>query len=57
MNGQTAQDLIKGALRRISSYSPGEPIAAPDANDALETLNDLLDSWSIDKQYIFGLQG
>ena len=54
MNGQTAQDLIKGALRRVNAYASGEPIQAPDANDALETLNDLLDSWSIDKQYIYG---
>lgn len=51
---QTALSLIKGALRRINSYQTGEPIAAPDANDCLETLNDLLDSWSIDKQLIFG---
>lgn len=50
----TALDLIKGALRRITAYQTGEAIAAPDANDALDTLNDLLDSWSIDKQLIFG---
>jgi hypothetical protein len=50
----TALDLIKGALRRIVSYQSGETIQAPDQNDCLETLNDLLDSWSIDKQLIFG---
>ena len=50
----TAADLIKGALRRINSYQSGEPLQQPDANDCLETLNDLLDSWSIDKQLIFG---
>lgn len=50
----TAQTLIKGALRRINSYQSGEPLAAPDANDCLETLNDMLDSWSIDKQLVFG---
>ena len=50
----TAQDIIKAALRRITSYQSGEPLAAPDANDCLETLNDLLDSWSIDKQFVFG---
>jgi hypothetical protein len=50
----TALDVIKGALRRITSYQSGEPIAAPDANDCLYALNDLLDSWSIDKQYVFG---
>jgi hypothetical protein len=50
----TTQDIIKGALRRIVSYQSGEPIEAPDANDCLDTLNDLLDSWSIDKELIFG---
>lgn len=49
-----ALDIIKGALRRIHSYQSGEQIAAPDEQDCLDTLNDLLDSWSTDKQYIFG---
>lgn len=49
----TATQIIKGALRRIVSYQPGESIAAPDANDALETLNDLLDSWSTDHAYVY----
>lgn len=50
----TALDLIKGALRRINSYQSGETIAQPDQEDCLETLNDLLDSWSTDKLHIFG---
>jgi hypothetical protein len=50
----TALDLIKGALRRITSYQTGETIAQPDQADCLETLNDLLDSWSTDKLQIFG---
>jgi hypothetical protein len=50
----TALDLIKGALRRITSYQTGETIAPPDAADCLETLNDLLDSWSTDRQFVFG---
>ena len=50
----TAADLIKGALRRINAYGQGESLQQPDAQDALETLNDLLDSWSIDKQLIYG---
>jgi hypothetical protein len=49
-----AIDLIKGALRRINSYQTGETIAQPDQADCLETLNDLLDSWSTDKLQIFG---
>jgi hypothetical protein len=50
----TALNLIQGALRRINSYQSGEQIAAPDEADCLDTLNDLLDSLSIDKQYVFG---
>lgn len=50
----TALDLIKGALRRINSYQSGESIAPPDAQDCLETLNDLLDSLSTDHASIVG---
>lgn len=50
----TALDIIKAALRRINSYQSGEQLAQPDAQDCLDTLNDLLDSWSIDKLYVFG---
>lgn len=47
-------DLIRGALRRINSYQSGETIAPPDAEDALDTLNDMLDSWSTQHLYVFG---
>ena len=50
----TAADIIKAALRRINSYQSGEPLAQVDAQDCLDTLNDLLDSWSIDKMHVFG---
>lgn len=50
----TALDFIRGALRRINSYQPGETIAPADARDALETLNDMLDSWSTQHLYVFG---
>jgi len=52
----TALSIIKGALRRINSYQSGEQIADPDEEDCLETLNDLLDSLSTDKQFVFGSQ-
>jgi hypothetical protein len=52
----TALNLIQGALRRINSYQSGEQIQAPDEADCLDTLNDLLDSLSTDKDYIFGSQ-
>ncbi len=50
----TAENIIQSALRRINSYQSGEQIATPDALDCLDTLNDLLDSLSTDKQLIFG---
>lgn len=49
----TASDLILGALRFINVYAPGESLAADDADDSLETLNDLLESWSTDQASIF----
>ncbi len=50
---QTAQDIIQGALKFINSYSPGETLAADDANDALQTLNDLLESLSTDQSSVY----
>lgn len=52
----TALNLIQAALRRINSYQSGEAIQSPDAQDCLDTLNDLLDSFSTDKQFVFGSQ-
>lgn len=49
----TANDLILGALRFINQYAPGESLDAADAQDALETLNDLLESWSTDEASIY----
>jgi hypothetical protein len=52
----TALNLIQGSLRKINSYQSGETIQTPDAQDCLDTLNDLLDSLSTDKQFVFGSQ-
>lgn len=49
----TANDIILGALRFINAYSPGESLAAEDANDALTSLNDLLESLSTDQASVF----
>lgn len=49
----TANDLIVGALRFINAYAPGESLSSSDANDALDTLNDLLDSWSTDEASVY----
>ena len=50
----TALSLIKSALRRTNSYQSGDTVAVSDAQDCLETLNDLLDSLSTDHQMVFG---
>jgi hypothetical protein len=49
----TANDLITGALRFINQYAPGESLSSSDAQDALETLNDLLESWSTDQASVY----
>src|ERR1700689_3308319 len=50
----TALDIIKSSLRRCQSYQSGEQIAQADQQDCLDTLNDMLDSWSTNKYQIFG---
>lgn len=49
----TANDLILGALRFINVYAPGETLDSADADDTLETLNDLLASWSTDQASVY----
>lgn len=49
----TANELILGALKRINVYAPGESLAQDDAQDALDVLNDMLDSWSTDDASVF----
>jgi hypothetical protein len=42
----TALDIITRSLRTIGAYAPGESISSADANDALDMLNDMVDTWS-----------
>lgn len=49
----TALDLIVGALRNINALASGETPNANDANDALQVMNDLLESWSVEKLLVF----
>jgi len=53
MAATTANDLITGALRFINQYAPGESLASDDAEDALETLNELLQSLSTDQASVY----
>lgn len=49
----TPSDIITGALRFINQYSPGESLSSSDADDALATLNDLLDAFSTDQFTVY----
>lgn len=42
----TATQIITRSLRSLGAYAPGETIDSDDANDALDTLNDMLETWS-----------
>lgn len=49
----TALDIITGALKKIGQYAPGETLAASDANDALDTLNGMIDMLSNEHLFIY----
>lgn len=50
----TARSLINAALQRINTYQSGDPVAAPDLSDCLETLNDFLDYCSQNHLLVVG---
>ena len=41
-----AIDLVTRALRRIGAYAAGDLLDSEDANDAFDTMNDMLETWS-----------
>jgi len=49
----TARSIIKSTLRKIHVLGKGAPLDADEANDALETLNDMLSIWSAEGDMIF----
>lgn len=49
----TTRDIISSALRKISVLGARENLTAEDATDALNSLNQMLDSWSADGQVIY----
>src|ERR1700742_374469 len=48
-----ALDLIASALRLINVIAAGEFVPEPMANDALQVLNDMIDSWNTDSLAIY----
>lgn len=53
MSVTTANDIIKSALKRIRVLGKGDTLDDEDAQDALDILNMMLESWSLDKLYVF----
>jgi hypothetical protein len=51
----TAIDLITRAFRTAGVYGSGETPSADDAADALAVLNEMLDSWSVARLYVYQL--
>lgn len=49
----TALDLVVGALRSINALEAGETPNPNDSSDALQVLNDLMESWSTDKLFVY----
>lgn len=49
----TAMDLVVSALRSINALEAGEIPNQNDASDALQTLNDMMESWSTDKLFVY----
>ena len=52
----TAGDQINGALRLIGQLAEGETPSAATSQDALTALNQMIDSWSIERLAVFSTQ-
>ena len=49
----TARDIIKGGLRKISVLGTGSNLSNEDAQDALDLLNGILSSWSVEGNLVY----
>lgn len=49
----TASDLIRGAMKQLRVIGQGETATNEEMQDGLDTLNLMLDSWSLDRLYVF----
>jgi len=52
----TAGDQINAALRLIGQLAEGETPSAETSQDALAALNQMIDSWSIERLSVFATQ-
>jgi len=51
----TARDIIKKSMQRLGILTKGEEPADDEANDALSSLNMMLESWSTDSLSVYAL--
>ena len=52
----TASDIINGSLRLIGQLAEGETPSAAASQDALTAMNQMIDSWSLERLMIFTTQ-
>lgn len=52
----TARELINGALRLIGQIAEGETPSNETYSDSLSALNQMLESWSVDRLNVYALQ-
>ncbi len=52
---QSAYDLITGAMRLLGAIATGETPTADEANDGLNSLNDVLEQWSLESLSVWGV--
>ena len=45
----TANDIVKGALRKLGVKAAGQALTAEEGADGLSLLNDLLESWALER--------
>ena len=51
----TGRELVAASLRLIGALAPGEPLAAQEAKDGLDSINRMIDSWSNDGLMVYSI--
>lgn len=52
---QSAYELIEGSMRLLGAIATGETMTADEATDGLNSLNDILESWSLENLAVWGI--